>query len=161
MGLWFEQTSINTTWRGFHINITNHSFEVLEKMILKCFPINLYVKLGSAILAPPYPRGSWFEQNWIYTTWGWFRMSFIFPSPVVLEKKIFKDFFYIFLCKTWSAILAPSFPQGSSFERIYITWGWFQINITNHSFEVLDKKILKGFSIYPCVKLGSAILAPP
>jgi hypothetical protein len=39
-------------------------------------------------------------------------MSFIFPGPVVLEKKIFIDFSYIFLCKTWVGHFGPTFDPG-------------------------------------------------
>jgi hypothetical protein len=82
------------------------------RRFLKIFPINSFVKFGSAILAPSLPWGSWFEQIWIYTTWGWFHMSVIFPGPVVLEKKIFKEFSYIFLCKTWVGHFGPTLAPG-------------------------------------------------
>ena len=50
-------------------------------------------------MAPSYPRGSWFEQTWISSISGSFHINISFPGPVVLEKKIFKDFPYIIISK--------------------------------------------------------------
>ena len=54
--------------------------EFLRRTFLKIYSIYSYVKLRPHIVAPPYPRGSWFSQLWIYTTWGCFHTSFSFSD---------------------------------------------------------------------------------
>ena len=78
----------------------------------KIFPIYFYVKLWFPIMAPPFPRGSWFLQFRIYTTPECFHISFTFSGPVVLEKKIFKDYSYIFLYKNLIPHCGPALPPG-------------------------------------------------
>ena len=56
---------------------------------------------------PTIPLGSWFVQTWISTTSGSFHINLSFPGPVVLERKIFKDFPYIIICKTLIPYCGP------------------------------------------------------
>ena len=85
-----------------------NSFE--KKIFLEIF--SMY-KNVSPIVAPPYPQGPWFEQTWIYIIWGWLPANLSFLGHIVFEKKIFKDFLYIFLCKTWSPNCGPTLPPGT------------------------------------------------
>ena len=39
-------------------------------------------------------------------------INFSFPGPVVLEKKIFKDFHYIIICRTLIPYCGPIVPPG-------------------------------------------------
>ena len=84
----------------------------MRRRFLKIYPIYSYVKLRPPIVAPPYPRGSWFSQRWIYTTWSCFHTSLSFPGWLVSEKKIFKDLLNIFLCKTSIPHCSPTLPPG-------------------------------------------------
>ena len=99
-------------------------------------------------MAPSYPRGSWFEQTWISSISGSFHINLSFPGPVVLEKKIFKDFSYIIICKTLIPYCGPIVPPG------VMIWtnlnlpisGSFHINLSFPGPVVLEKKIFKDFS---------------
>jgi hypothetical protein len=42
------------------------------------------------IVAPPYPRGAWFEQTWIYIISESFHVNMTYSGSVDLDKKIFK-----------------------------------------------------------------------
>ena len=119
----------------------------LKEDFWKIFYIYSYVKIKTIITAPPYPRGPWFEQIWIYTTWGCLHTSFSFPGCLVYEKKIFKDFFYIFLCKTWSPSCGPSLPLGTMIwtNLIYTTWGCFHTSFSFSGRMVFEKKIFEKY----------------
>lgn len=55
-----------------------------------------------------YPLGSLFGECRIYTTPGYFHISFSFSAPVVLEK----IFLSIFQCKSWIYYNGPLLPKG-------------------------------------------------
>ena len=97
------------------------------------------MKLWSPIVAPSYPRGSWFEQTWISTISGSFHINISFPGPVVLEKKIFKWHHPIFAF-SW---LSPLWRgRGPSFEQTWspFTQGWCVPSLVEFGPAVLEKK---------------------
>ena len=111
-GSWFLQLWIYTTWGCFHRSFSFPGLMVLEKNISKDL-LYSFVKLRPPIVAPPYPRGSWFSHFLnLLTTWGCFHTSFSFAWSYgsgeedfwkFLEN--FHKFLIISLCKrAWSLI---------------------------------------------------------
>jgi hypothetical protein len=60
---------------------------VLEE---KIFSIYTYVNIVFPIVAPPDPRGPWYQQFWIYIISESFQVNMTYFGSLVLEKKIFK-----------------------------------------------------------------------
>ena len=82
---------------------------------------------------------SLFEQSWIPFTQGWFVPSLIEFGPVVLEKKIFKNFQWFFTL----LLLSPlGEGQSPSFEQTWIPspQGWFVPSLVKIGPAVLEKK---------------------
>lgn len=86
----------------------------LRGRFLNIFSIHSHVKIHPPpIVAPPYPRGPWFEQIWIDTNWGYLNTSLSFYGQLVFGKNIFKDFLYTFLCKNPSPHCGPTLLPGT------------------------------------------------
>ena len=113
-------------------------------------------------MAPPDRRGRWFEQTWICTMSASFHVNLNFPGPVVLEKKIFKDFSYINTCKHGFPYCGPSWPPGPWFEQIWICTmsASFHLNLKFSGLVVLEKKIFKHFSYINTCKNGFPYCGP-
>lgn len=116
--------------------------------------MKLWSSIGASSYTLPLP-GQDFNKLWIYTTWGCLHTKITNHDPATFEDKVSKVFPYIFPRKT----LWPHPTPGSidiKKKRIYTTWGYLPINITNHSLAV-HKKIVKDFSntcsIYSQIKL--------
>ena len=110
-------------WTNLEFLLSQEAFisgpVVLEKKILKDFPYIFTCKTMIPYCGPTVPHGSWFEQTWISTISGAFQnIAFNFFGPVVLEK-IFKDFPYIFTCKTLIPYCGPIIPPW--FEQTWIS----------------------------------------
>jgi hypothetical protein len=67
----------------------------------------------SPIVAPPDPRGPWFEQTWICTISASFYVDLNISGLVVFEKNIFKHFPYVNTCKNGFPYYGPAWPLGS------------------------------------------------
>ena len=70
-----------------------------------------------------------------------YKYKFQLSWSVVLEKKIFKDFSYIIICKTLIPYCGPIVPPGSWFEQTWISTisGSFHINLSFPGPVVLEK----------------------
>ena len=84
---------------------------VLEKKIFKDFPYIIMCKTLIPYWDPIVPPGVMIWTN-LNLLWGSCHINFSFPGPVVLEKKIFKDSPYIFICKTLIPYWGPIIPPG-------------------------------------------------
>ena len=111
LGSWFVQTWNSAISGSFHINLSFPGPVVLEK-IFKDFPYIIICKTLIPYCGPTIPLGSWFVQTWISTISGSFHINLSFPGRVVLEKKIFKDFSNIIICKTLIPYCGPIVPPG-------------------------------------------------
>lgn len=69
--------------------------------------INSYIKTQLYIIAPQYPRGSWFKQTWNFTPWGWFYTSFNFSGQIVF----LEDFLRFSLFYPHVKIQTPLWPH--------------------------------------------------
>lgn len=131
-----KQTWIYTVWRSFNKNF-NFSGWFSRGRFFKIFSIYSYVKIISPIVAPPFSRGSWFEQTWIYNFWRCSNMNVNFSSQMVFQRKFSKDFQYIFLCKNLSYNCGPTLLPGIKIW-IYTTWGSFLL-----SYNFIDQMIFE------------------
>lgn len=68
-------------------------------------------------VATPYPRRSWFEQTWMYITWGSFLIRFNFICQLVIEKKNFK----MSIKFPYFRAISPLSRGGPSFEQTWIS----------------------------------------
>jgi hypothetical protein len=90
------------------------------------------------IVAPPDPRGPWFEQFWIYIISESFHVNITDSGSVVLEKKIFKwpnpIFAFLWLSPLWRGP-SPLFEHC----RVPFTQGWFMPSLIEIGQLVLEK----------------------
>jgi hypothetical protein len=98
------------------------------------------------IVAPPDPRGPWFQETWIYIISESFHVNMTYFGSVVLEKKIFNwpnpIFAFMWLSPLW---WGPS-PLFERF-RIPFTKGWFMPSLIEIGLLVLEKKIFSYINI--------------
>lgn len=83
-------TNLSIIWGCFHQSDSLFRQFLFEGDFYRFFSIYSYVNSCPLIpiVARPFPRGSWFEQTWIYSTWGPFHTSFSFLGLLVSGKKI-------------------------------------------------------------------------
>jgi hypothetical protein len=90
------------------------------------------------IVAPPDPRGPWFQEMWIYIISESFHINMTYSGSLVLEKKIFKwphqMFAFLRLSPLWRGP-GPLFEQ----FRIPLTQGWFMSGLIEIGLLVLEK----------------------
>ena len=82
--------------------------------------------------------GSSFEQTWIPFTQGWFVLSLVHIGSVVLEKKIFLNFFNEF------SLFRNYLPLKKG-RALHLTQGCLVSSVVEIGSVVLEKKIFKFF----------------
>lgn len=82
-----------------------------KKIFKKHFSIYSYVKVLPLIVAPPYPRGSWFEQPRFHKVTTFLAIWFF--------RRFLKNNLYIFTCKKSTPIVTTTYPQGAWFEQSF------------------------------------------
>jgi hypothetical protein len=109
-------------WRNLNLHyLSMLSLYKYEKLWLSCsLEEDFYRNISNIFLCktlvghfgPALPPGSRFEQTWIFTTWACFHIYMMNYGFVILEKKTFNEFCYIFLCKTLVGRFGPALPPG-------------------------------------------------
>lgn len=130
-----------------------------ENRIFKHSPINFYVKIRPLFRAPVLMRAKYCLQFIIFIIWGCLHSNITNFSIVVLHRKLFKYFLYLFLCKTLNFSCAPNIDQGSRFQqfRINIIWEGLHSNLTNCCIVVHWKRISKLFPFNSCWTLDLSL----
>ena len=98
------------------------------------------------IISPSKGGKASFVQTWIPFTQGYFVPSLVEIGPVVLEKKIFKSYQFIFIISKLSPLWEGC---GPSFQQTWIpfTQGYFVPSLVEIGPVVLEKKI-KMWKVY-------------
>jgi hypothetical protein len=134
----FQQFRIPFTQEWFVPSLIEICQLVLEKKT--SFSVQTQVNMVFPKVAPPDPRGPWFEESWLYIISESFRVNMIYSGSVVLEKKIFKWPHHILAFLWLSPLWRESGPLFEQF-RIPFTQGWFVLSLIDIGLLVLEKKI--------------------